>query len=91
MPSQSLQSHKEDRKQSKSKCTVCQRMVILCSATKKATTTTSPCTSTKEVLAATTVQQQDPGQPKKNAFEGIPGSPVVRTLHFHCQGPGFDP
>ena len=21
----------------------------------------------------------------------FPGGPVVRTLHFHCQGPGFNP
>ena len=21
----------------------------------------------------------------------FPGSPVVRTSHFHCRGPGFDP
>ena len=24
-------------------------------------------------------------------FRGFPGSPVVRTGHFHCQGLGFDP
>ena len=21
----------------------------------------------------------------------FPGGPVVRTTHFHCSGPGFDP
>ena len=24
----------------------------------------------------------------KNVFLGIPGSPVARTLHFHCRGRG---
>ena len=23
--------------------------------------------------------------------EDFPGGPVVRTLHFHCREPGFDP
>ena len=22
---------------------------------------------------------------------GFPGGPVVKTLHFHCRGRGFDP
>ena len=33
---------------------------------------------------------------QKCVFKGdvlgeFPGSPVVRTLHFHCQGPRFNP
>lgn len=24
-------------------------------------------------------------------FRRFPGGPVLRTLHFHCQGPGFNP
>ena len=27
----------------------------------------------------------------KNGIRKFPGSPVVRTLHSHCQGPKFDP
>ena len=25
------------------------------------------------------------------SFRESPGGPVVRTLHFHCRGPGFHP
>ena len=58
--------------------------------------TTSPCTSTAELLAAIIVQQQDPGQPphprqKKNAFEGIPGSPVLGLCTFPAEGQGLIP
>ena len=28
---------------------------------------------------------------KKDKSWEFPGGPVVRTLHFHCRGPGFNP
>ena len=28
---------------------------------------------------------------EKEREKELPGGPVVRTLHFHCRGPGFDP
>ena len=28
---------------------------------------------------------------KNSAYGEFPGGPVVRTQHFHCRGPGFDP
>ena len=28
---------------------------------------------------------------RERYFREFPGSPVVRTLHFHCWGPRFDP
>ena len=29
--------------------------------------------------------------PFNNALQDFPGSPVVKTLRFHCRGHGFDP
>ena len=28
---------------------------------------------------------------EKSQTVDFPGGPVVKTLHFHCRGPGFDP
>ena len=28
---------------------------------------------------------------EKSQTVDFPGGPVVKTAHFHCRGPGFDP
>lgn len=38
-----------------------------------------------------TETQTDYDNTPKRAIRKFPDAPVVRTQHFHCRGPGFDP